>query len=101
MLNKIKWLATAVLIVGTAVNGMGYYPAGPLILVLGGLIWLGVAVKVQDRPLIVTNLVMSTVGLAAVLYSQFYMLPDPELPRQSAVDREIECRRMLNLPDED
>ena len=100
MLNKTKWLATAILILGTLVNGLGFYPEGPLLLVLGGFIWLGVALKVKDRPLIVTNLVMSTVGLAAVIYSQFYMLPDPELPRQSAVDREIECRRMLNMEDQ-
>ena len=69
MLQAAKWLATAILIVGTAVNGLGYYPEGPLLLVLGGVIWLAVAVKVRDWPLIVTNLVMSTVGLAAVVWT--------------------------------
>ncbi len=69
MLNKVKWLATIILILGTAVNGLGYYPEGPLLLVLGGFIWLGVAIKVKDRPLIVTNLVMSVVGLAAVVWT--------------------------------
>lgn len=71
MLNKVKWLATIILIVGTAVNGLGFYPAGPLILVLGGVIWLGVAIKLQDWPLITTNLVMSFVGLAAVAWSLY------------------------------
>ena len=65
----LKWTATAILIVGTAVNGLGMYPEGPALLVLGGFIWLIVAVRVKDAPLIVTNLVMSTVGLAAIVYT--------------------------------
>lgn len=70
MLNTyIKWTATAILIIGTAVNGLGYYPEGPAMLVLGGFLWLIVAVRVKDAPLIVTNLVMSTVGLVAILYT--------------------------------
>jgi hypothetical protein len=68
MIKLMKWTATAILILGTAVNGLGYYPQGPLLLVLGGLIWLAVAIKVRDCPLIVTNLVMSVVGLTAVLW---------------------------------
>jgi hypothetical protein len=69
MNDIIKWLATAVLIVGTGVNGLGYYPEGPAMLVLGGFMWLIVAVRIRDWPLIVTNLVMSTVGLVAILYT--------------------------------
>lgn len=65
----LKWTATAILIVGTAVNGLGMYPEGPALLVLGGFIWLIVAVRIKDAPLIVTNLVMATVGLAAIIYT--------------------------------
>jgi hypothetical protein len=65
----LKWTATAILIVGTGVNGLGIYPLGPALLVLGGFIWLIVAVRIKDAPLIVTNLVMSTVGLAAIIYT--------------------------------
>jgi len=65
----LKWTATAILIIGTAVNGLGMYPEGPALLVLGGFIWLIVAVRIKDAPLIVTNLVMATVGLAAILYT--------------------------------
>lgn len=75
-MNIAKWIATAILIIGTAVNGLGYYPEGPAILVLGGFIWLGVAIKVKDWPLIITNLVMSTVGLAAIVYTLYnYDIP--------------------------
>jgi hypothetical protein len=69
MLNIVKWIATAILILGTAVNGLGYYPEGPAILVIGGFVWLGVAIRLKDWPLIITNLVMSTVGLAAIIYT--------------------------------
>jgi len=62
-------MATAILIVGTGVNGLGIYPLGPALLVLGGFIWLAVAIRIKDAPLIVTNLVMSVVGLAAIVYT--------------------------------
>ena len=65
----LKWTATAILIVGTGVNGLGIYPLGPALLVLGGFIWLAVAIRIKDAPLIVTNLVMATVGLAAIVYT--------------------------------
>ena len=68
MIKLMKWTATVILILGTAVNGLGYYPLGPLLLVLGGVVWLAVAIKVRDVPLIVTNLVMSLVGLVTVLW---------------------------------
>ena len=68
MIKLMKWTATVILILGTAVNGLGYYPLGPLLLVLGGVVWLAVAIKVRDVPLIVTNLVMSVVGLTTVLW---------------------------------
>ena len=74
----LKWTATAILILGTAVNGLGYYPLGPLLLVLGGFIWLVVAIRVRDTPLIVTNLVMSLVGLAAVVFTMMNLDTPPE-----------------------
>jgi hypothetical protein len=66
-INLQKWTATVILIIGSAVNGLGYYPAGPALLAVGGLIWLAVAVQIQDRALITTNAVMSAVTLAAIL----------------------------------
>ena len=93
----LKWTATAILIIGTAVNGLGMYPEGPALLVLGGFIWLIVAVRIKDAPLIVTNLVMATVGLAAIIYT---LNRDPEIPHQSGIDRQIECERLLGLDKE-
>lgn len=67
----LKWLGTAILIVGTAVNSLNIYPWGVILLILGGWTWLAVAVRIQDRPLIVTNLVMSMTALAGLVYSYF------------------------------
>ena len=91
----LKWTATAILIIGTAVNGLGMYPEGPALLVLGGFIWLIVAVRIKDAPLIVTNLVMATVGLAAILYT-LNKTPEFEV-HQSGIDRQIECERLLGI----
>jgi hypothetical protein len=63
-----KWLATAILIVGTGVNSLGYYPQGPIILIVGGFIWLAVSIAWREPSLILTNAVMSLTGLAGVLY---------------------------------
>ena len=64
----LKWLATAVLIAGTAVNSMGFYPQGPLILIVGGIIWLIVSIRWREPSLIVVNGVMTataSIGLTA------------------------------------
>lgn len=63
-----KWLATAVLIIGTAVNSLGYYPLGPIILAVGGFIWLAVSIAWREPSLIITNAVMSLTGIAGLLY---------------------------------
>ena len=62
MFTAIKWIATFVLIIGSFVNSMGYYPLGPSILVFGGILWLWVSIKMKDKPLIVTNAVMIMAG---------------------------------------
>ena len=65
--NILKWLATAILIVGTAVNSLGIYPLGPIILIVGGLVWLIVSCMWKEYSLIVVNAVMTltaAVGLA-------------------------------------
>ena len=63
----LKWTATAILILGTAVNSLGYYPLGPIILVLGGIVWLTVAIMWKEPALIITNAVMSAVGAGGLL----------------------------------
>lgn len=67
----LKWIATVILIIGTAVNSLGYYPAGPLILALGGVIWLAVSVMWREASLIVTNFVMTVTGFLGLCYTWF------------------------------
>lgn len=67
MLNNIlKWAATIVLIIGTGVNSLGYYPQGPLLLLAGGILWLVVSVRWKEPALIVTNGVMNLVAIAGL-----------------------------------
>lgn len=67
----LKWMATVLLIVGTGVNSLGFYPVGPLILAAGGLLWLIVSVIWREPALIVTNLAMLLTGLAGLAWVFF------------------------------
>jgi len=67
--EQLGWVATALLIIASGVNGLGYYPLGPLMLAAGGGLWLVVAILRRDWPLIITNAVMSTVGLSTIIYT--------------------------------
>lgn len=69
MLDVIKWSATVVLIISVALNGLGFYPVGPIVAIVGGLIWLVAAIKMGDKPLIATNSVMTAVGAITVGYN--------------------------------
>ena len=67
--NNLKWLATAILIIGTFVNA-GFpelYPAGPLRLAMGGIVWLIVSILWKEPALIVTNLVLTAMGFGGIL----------------------------------
>jgi hypothetical protein len=67
--QKLGWLATVTLIIASGVNGLGYYPAGPLMLALGGAIWLWVSVRMRNWPLIVNNAVLLAVGLGTTAWN--------------------------------
>lgn len=69
----LKWTATVLLVIGSGINSLGYYPAGPLVLLVGGTIWLVVSIRWRETALIVTNSVMSVVsviGLAIHYWNQ-------------------------------
>ena len=67
MLEKLKWVATATLIVGfglfSAGIGLGWY-----LQILGGILWLAAALWMRDKPLIWTNAAMTTVGIIGKLF---------------------------------
>ena len=64
----LKWLATSILIVGTVVNNLGYFPLGPIILIVGGLVWLVVSIRWREPSLIATNLSMAVAAVAGLVW---------------------------------
>jgi len=70
MLETLKWSATACLIVGFGFVAAGVQPFIYLQL-FGGVLWLIAAVKMGDCPLIVTNSVMTTAGIAGLVVGHF------------------------------
>jgi lipid-A-disaccharide synthase-like uncharacterized protein len=67
----IKWLGFVVLCTSAALNGYNIYPAGPVVGVLGGVIWLIAAIRMRDAPLIATNLVMLTISASSMLLKMY------------------------------
>jgi hypothetical protein len=68
-LEKIKWAATATLIISVALNAANFYPLGPIVQVSGGVLWSWAALRMNDKPLIITNLVMTVLGASILLYN--------------------------------
>ena len=64
----LEWIATAILIVGSAVNSLGYYPQGPILLCLGGVVWFVVALRWRKVSLMIVNGVMLLSGVGGLLY---------------------------------
>jgi hypothetical protein len=63
----LKWIATGILIIGSLVNSLGYYPAGPMILGLGAIVWLIVSIMWKEMSLIVTNLIFAVITLIGLI----------------------------------
>jgi hypothetical protein len=63
----LKWVATGILIVGSLVNSLGYYPADPMILGLGAIVWLIVSIMWKEMSLIVTNLIFAVITLIGLI----------------------------------
>lgn len=71
-INKwLEWVGTAILILGTAVNSLGYYPQGPILLCLGGVCWLIVSIRWGKASLIVVNGIMMATALAGLFWHYF------------------------------
>lgn len=62
LLNTLKWVATAHLIVGFGLFSAGI-DVGWYIQIFGGILWFGASLYMRDKPLMVTNGVMTTAGI--------------------------------------
>jgi hypothetical protein len=71
----LKWIATVILIAGTAITNLeiriGMILIGPFLLSFGGIIWLIVSIRWREASLIVTNGVMVITGLATLVWKYF------------------------------
>lgn len=67
MLETLKWTATVLLIIGFGGVSAGFYNFIFLQLT-GGIFWLMASIWMKDKPLIITNLVMTLVGIAGMAY---------------------------------
>ena len=63
----LKWIGTSILVIGTGVNSLGIYPLGPILLGLGGLVWMTVGILWKENSLIITNLILSLVTFIGLL----------------------------------
>ena len=67
----LKWIATAILIVASALNSMGYYPIGPILYLVGGLTWLVVSIMWKEPALIATNIILAGVNMIGLTITYF------------------------------
>jgi len=67
VLSILKWSATATLIVGFGLFSAGV-EIGWYFQILGGFMWATAAWIMRDRPLIWTNMAMTTVGILGKLF---------------------------------
>lgn len=66
MLDKLKWVATATLIIGFGLFSAGI-ELGWYFQITGGILWLTAAIWMRDKPLIWTNGAMTAVGIIGKL----------------------------------
>ena len=64
----LEWIGTVVLILGTAVNSMGYYPQGPIMLCIGGFFWMAVSIRWRRASLIAVNVIMTATAIGGMLW---------------------------------
>lgn len=69
--NVLKWTATVVLIIGTALNNLGMYPIGPIVSNFGTVIWVIISFIMREPSLIVVNIAMLLTGVGGLTYHYY------------------------------
>ena len=68
----LKWVATAFLMIGAALNSLNIYPWGPIANLFGGGTWLIVSIMWKEAALITTNLVLSAITIVGLVYTYIH-----------------------------
>ena len=71
-IDVLKWIATLLLIVGAALNGLDMYPWGPLVCLAAELCWIAVSIAWREASLIVVNLAMLITIVASLAVKHVY-----------------------------
>lgn len=103
MINAgLQWAGTAALI--TMYILMSFFPElHPWNIVagcIGGILYFGWSFRTANKPQMIVNMAGILVCIAGLVRAWGPGYIDPEVPHQSGIDREIECRRMLNMEDQ-
>ena len=62
----MKWFAAGLLIIGTIITNLGFYPVGPMILVAASASWMVVGIQWKENALTLTNLFMVLIGIVSL-----------------------------------
>jgi hypothetical protein len=68
----LKWSATVILIAGSVLNGLNWYPVAQLVLLLGGAGWFIAAWLQRDHALMTTNGIMNLAVIAGLVYNLLF-----------------------------
>ena len=68
----LKWVATAFLMLGAALNSTNIYPWGPIANLFGGGCWLIVSIMWREAALITTNIVLASITMIGLLYTYIH-----------------------------
>ena len=69
----IKWVATAIIIVGACLNSFELQPYSHIVMCVGAGLWLVVGILWYDRALIVVNSAIVSIYLAGfIMYLTYY-----------------------------
>lgn len=66
MLEILKWLGTACVILAAACRAFEFHTADLILSIVGALVWAYAAVKMKDKPLMVVNGFITAILLVGV-----------------------------------
>ena len=65
----LEWLSTLIVVSGVFLNSLGYYPEGPIIMVIGSCFWIIVGLRWKTPSIIITNSVICILSTSGLMYS--------------------------------
>lgn len=70
-IEVLKWVSTAILVVGAFVNSLGIYPLGVIVLLIGSVFWTFTAWLMKDKALFTNNIVLTVLTFSGLCIAHF------------------------------